>query len=935
MTSNQMFELLLAQTWQVGLLAVAVWTIVWLCGRDRPHLSHCLWALVLLKCLMPPVWTSPVGLFCWINAQTLQLTSSQWFAHSTSAPQKLAGVATTNSNVEIQISNAFDSGLTLDTSSLQSGSAESSTQPPATFFDRGQQWVLRVWLVGCVVSLAIAVSRLSLFWRFVRHSTLPREQAVDGVNMEALVQRLSEKLVVGRRVRVSVLDAAVGPAVYGLIRPTILLPAAIIQGRSQRELEPLVAHELIHIRRGDLWWALVQTLACCLFWFHPLVWLAQAMLQREAELSCDEETIAGLDCSPAVYARSLLDVLESKQRLRVAPALPGVRPVDVTRNRLERIMRLGQGSHARTPAWIWLLFFGSVAVLLPGGAWLKAQEDVKDSSNQAVVSESAENASLPLAPPATGAWAESWHNENIEVGDLLDQLEAQHGDRDVARGMLLSMIPQRSVHQLNAEGIVKISAVPAFSIEGDELHVFETREQIANIHKGLDELRRFGFDSVRLQLRLLAISAVELETLGLEWENAAEPSSELMARASEMVTPQEIQAARGLPKAPAAFKSADPVQPASAVAEAKLPIPVGVVKQQTGQITLGTPVPSDLGIAGWLVVDERPQSSKVTTHCAVIDDDQVAAIAKLTENGDQETVLGLPRVTCRNGGYAQMASHAPWSIRPQFASFDRPAPNEPKPKLGFSGFSVTAGPLIVPESEGNGISAIALSMVCESREVTRLDTFTFEGQQTNGAKHASATTTIQQPYVELKELAVHRKLRLGESLLISSRKPLAPTSDNKILVVVATCEVLPAGMIRSDNGQLKKLNVRRPQSTTERLSIPGVLTSGPEVKKLPAPSTGEILSAWSKANPDDQALMQLDDSNIQFVKNCLGDFADEKTFIPLIGEAILHHRIYKCDAYQITERGKSGSNGVWLGSIAIDHNHYHAVDIDAGKDIFR
>ena len=192
--------------------------------------------------------------------------------------------------------------------------------------------------------------------------------------MEHLVHRLSERLHVRRRVRISVLDAAVGPAVYGLIRPTILLPAAIALNRPLRELEPLVAHELIHIRRGDLWWALVQTLACCLFWFHPLVWLAQAMLVRESERSCDEETIASLGVSPSTYARSLLDVLECKQRLRVAPALPGVRSVDVTRSRLERIMRLGHGSHASTPVWVWLLFFCCVAVLLPGGVWLSAQE---------------------------------------------------------------------------------------------------------------------------------------------------------------------------------------------------------------------------------------------------------------------------------------------------------------------------------------------------------------------------------------------------------------------------------------------------------------------------------------------------------------------------------------------------------------------------------
>lgn len=136
--------------------------------------------------------------------------------------------------------------------------------------ERGERCLLVVWLLGCSVSFSVAITRLFLFGRFVLRSSLQREKADCDANMEHLVQRLSERLHVVRRVRISILDAAVGPAVYGLIRPTILLPAAIALNQPLRELEPLVAHELIHIRRGDLWWALVQTLACCLFWVPPV-----------------------------------------------------------------------------------------------------------------------------------------------------------------------------------------------------------------------------------------------------------------------------------------------------------------------------------------------------------------------------------------------------------------------------------------------------------------------------------------------------------------------------------------------------------------------------------------------------------------------------------------------------------------------------------------
>jgi hypothetical protein len=50
-----------------------------------------------------------------------------------------------------------------------------------------------------------------------------------------------------------------------------------------------------------------------------------------------------------------LDLLERKRWLRPVPAFPGVRSVDVTSKRLERIMTMGQGCRRRAPWWCWVL----------------------------------------------------------------------------------------------------------------------------------------------------------------------------------------------------------------------------------------------------------------------------------------------------------------------------------------------------------------------------------------------------------------------------------------------------------------------------------------------------------------------------------------------------------------------------------------------------
>ncbi|MBO0723295.1 MAG: M56 family metallopeptidase, partial [Blastocatellia bacterium] len=72
-------------------------------------------------------------------------------------------------------------------------------------------------------------------------------------------------------------------------------------------LESVMMHELIHVTRLDNLLSNAQMLICCLFWFHPLVWLIDRRLLAERELVCDEYVIRYIG-EPRVYAESLWKV---------------------------------------------------------------------------------------------------------------------------------------------------------------------------------------------------------------------------------------------------------------------------------------------------------------------------------------------------------------------------------------------------------------------------------------------------------------------------------------------------------------------------------------------------------------------------------------------------------------------------------------------------
>ena len=77
MMEQDLFTLLVAQTWQVAILAIFAWIAVRLFAKDRPHLAQALWALVLIKCIVPPVLSSPTSPFSWIEARAACVAQSQ------------------------------------------------------------------------------------------------------------------------------------------------------------------------------------------------------------------------------------------------------------------------------------------------------------------------------------------------------------------------------------------------------------------------------------------------------------------------------------------------------------------------------------------------------------------------------------------------------------------------------------------------------------------------------------------------------------------------------------------------------------------------------------------------------------------------------------------------------------------------------------------
>ena len=368
MTTDQILLLIWNQTWQIALLGLLVAVMIRTFARDRPRLGHFLCALVLMKCLIPPVWSSHIGPFSWLASATKQLSIPWMHDFASPTPSSTGGRTSSHSDFARPTTNAhWDIGISNVRNTDGTAEAIESTNSIPSFLAiqiRFRHWTTVIfwsWLVSVILISLWSWGRYLGFLIWIKRATCFRSDRVDGIVCE-----LAQLLNIRRPIRVKLLRETIGPAVVGLFFPCILLPQLIVDGLNPVQLRALIAHEMIHIRRGDLRWSLLQMIANCLWWFHPVIWLVNRRLSQESERICDEETVASLQCDVGTYALCLLSVLEHKHQLHIAPALPGVRPLQITANRLESIMKFKHGSYQRSPIWIWGAFFTLGVILMPG-----------------------------------------------------------------------------------------------------------------------------------------------------------------------------------------------------------------------------------------------------------------------------------------------------------------------------------------------------------------------------------------------------------------------------------------------------------------------------------------------------------------------------------------------------------------------------------------
>jgi|GEM_PF-4675855 len=194
--------------------------------------------------------------------------------------------------------------------------------------------------------------------------------------LQSIVDSLAKRLRLRRPPAVRISKSVHQPMVAGMLRPVIILPENWPIEADQDQIEAVLAHEMAHLRRGDLRNLLIERAAAILWFFHPAMHrlIRKAALWRE--IATDRLAISATDnplalaaalesfairaetrCSKSAAMHAGLPLLAAGRPSQILTRVEAILGANVSRtSKFERRLRWAIGAS--------LLILGAVAVFL-------------------------------------------------------------------------------------------------------------------------------------------------------------------------------------------------------------------------------------------------------------------------------------------------------------------------------------------------------------------------------------------------------------------------------------------------------------------------------------------------------------------------------------------------------------------------------------------
>lgn len=183
------------------------------------------------------------------------------------------------------------------------------------------QMITVLWCFGMAAALGFYLLAHMQLKKICRHTHAPDPC------VRALYCDIKSKLGIRRNITLLVSGQVSTPLIYGISRPCLILPAALVDKGGKKnngEIGFILLHELTHYKNHDLIYNQILLLLKLPYWFNPMIHVISREFRSDRELYCDACLLHGmLPGDRLKYGHTILNFAAGAGRILYGPVTTG------------------------------------------------------------------------------------------------------------------------------------------------------------------------------------------------------------------------------------------------------------------------------------------------------------------------------------------------------------------------------------------------------------------------------------------------------------------------------------------------------------------------------------------------------------------------------------------------------------------------------------
>jgi beta-lactamase regulating signal transducer with metallopeptidase domain len=150
------------------------------------------------------------------------------------------------------------------------------------------EWLSIIGFVYCIIFGVLIIKTIIQFYQL---STLVKTSNFsDSDKYTSFIYNLPN-VSKGHKIKLGISSTIDTPISFGWIEPIILLPIALVNQLSVKEIESIILHEWAHILRNDYLINIITSLIQVILFFNPFTYLFNKAISLQREIACDNYVI--------------------------------------------------------------------------------------------------------------------------------------------------------------------------------------------------------------------------------------------------------------------------------------------------------------------------------------------------------------------------------------------------------------------------------------------------------------------------------------------------------------------------------------------------------------------------------------------------------------------------------------------------------------------